>query len=279
MLSRVIFALICFRNSETQLSISISFICSGRNFEYGLGMACLSRSEVDRNPFQKKKELSRGRKNLREQVTQVTEKYLICHGIGQNYTLDEVCKLDESNIKKQCNLKDGTVLELNMAQEGNHQLCQDFSFWSDITKSFNNSCISDENGDYPVVRKCITHKMPANKEMINKYCGFSWNCLIRRIEACPNSKTKSECDKTDDFYCSKSMSCIRKSDICDGIVHCYHGEDEDLENCAHIYPQTATIKCLEINRGRIETLFVEIPYINKSIIHTVEYYKQHYFVS
>ena len=56
------------------------------------------------------------------------------------------------------------------------------------------------------------------------------------------------------------MSCIRKSDICDGIVHCYHGEDEDLENCAHIYPQTATIKCLEINRGRIETLFVQIPY-------------------
>ena len=239
------------------------FICSGRNFEYGLGMACLSRSEVDRNPFQKKKELSRGRKNLREQVTEVTEKYLICHGIGQNYTLDEVCKLDASNIKKQCNLKDGTVLELNMAQEGNHQLCQDFSFWSDITKSFNNSCISDENGDYPVVRKCITHKMPANKEMINKYCGFSWNCLIRRIEACPNSKTKSECNKTDEFYCSKSMSCIRKSDICDGIVHCYHGEDEDLETCAHIYPQTATIKCLEINRGRIETLFVEIPYLYK----------------
>ena len=279
MLSRVIFALICFRNSETLFKYFYFFICSGRNFEYGLGMACLSRSEVDRNPFQKKKELSRGRKNLREQVTEVTEKYLICHGIGQNYTLDEVCKLDESNIKKQCNLKDGTVLELNMAQEGNHQLCQDFSFWSDVTKSFNNSCISDENGDYPVVRKCITHKMPANKEMINKYCGFSWNCLIRRIEACPNSKTKSECNKTDDFYCSKSMSCIRKSDICDGIVHCYHGEDEDLETCAHIYPQTATIKCLEINRGRIETLFVEIPYINKSIIHTVEYYKQHYFVS
>ena len=263
MLSRVIFALICFRNSETLFKYFYFFICSGRNFEYGLGMACLSRSEVDRNPFQKKKELSRGRKNLREQVTEVTEKYLICHGIGQNYTLDEVCKLDESNIKKQCNLKDGTVLELNMAQEGNHQLCQDFSFWSDITKSFNNSCISDENGDYPVVRKCITHKMPANKEMINKYCGFSWNCLIRRIEACPNSKTKSECNKTDDFYCSKSMSCIRKSDICDGIVHCYHGEDEDLETCAHIYPQTATIKCLEINRGKIETLFVEIPYINK----------------
>ena len=78
-------------------------------------MACLSRSEKDRNPFQKKKELSRGRKNLREQVTEVTEKHLICEGVGQNYTLDEVCKLDESNIKKQCNLKDGTVFELNMA--------------------------------------------------------------------------------------------------------------------------------------------------------------------
>ena len=76
-------------------------------------MACLSRSEVNRNPFQKKKELSRGRKNLREQVTEVTEKYLICEGVGQNYTLDEVCKLDQSNIKKQCNLKDGTVLELS----------------------------------------------------------------------------------------------------------------------------------------------------------------------
>ena len=133
-------------------------------------MACLSRSEVNRNPFQKKKELSRGRKNLREQVTEVTEKYLICHGIGQNYTLDEVCKLDASNIKKQCNLKDGTVLELNMAQEGNHQLCQDFSFWSDITKSFNNSCISDENGDYPVVRNahCVVQiTLNANQACAN----------------------------------------------------------------------------------------------------------------
>ena len=79
--------------------------------------------------------------------------------------------------------------------------------------------------------------------MISKHCGTSWNCLIRRIETCPNSKTKSECNKTDDFYCSKSMSCIKKRDICDGIVHCYHGEDENLETCAHIYPATATINC------------------------------------
>ena len=141
-------------------------------------------------------------------------------------------------------------------QEGNHQICQDFSFWSDVTKSFKDSCISDQNGDYPVVRKCITHKTQTTKEMISKYCGFSWNCLIRRIETCPNSKTKSECNKTNEFYCSKSMSCIKKSNICDGIVHCYHGEDEDLETCAHIYPETATIKCLEINRGNIETLLL-----------------------
>ena len=38
---------------------------------------------------------------------------------------------------------------------------------------------------------------------------------------------------------------------CDGIVHCYYGEDEDLKACAHIYPESATIKCLENNRGNI----------------------------
>ena len=81
------------------------------DFDHALGMSCLSRLEKDRNPFQKKKELLRGRKNLREQLKEVTGNYLICYGKAQNYTLDEVCKWihDES---KPCDLKDGTVLEL-----------------------------------------------------------------------------------------------------------------------------------------------------------------------
>ena len=140
---------------------------------------------------------------------------------------------------------------------GNHQLCQDFSFWSDITKSFNGSCINvDEGQNYPVVRKCISHDIQTTKELISKYCDTSWNYQIRRIETCPNSTTKSDCNQTDDFYCSKSMSCIKEKEKCDGIVHCYYGEDEDLKACAHIYPESATIKCLENNRGKTSTVVV-----------------------
>lgn len=34
-------------------------------------------------------------------------------------------------------------------------------------------------------------------------------------------------------------------DICDGILHCFHGEDEDFEMCEHTFPEFATIKCIE----------------------------------
>ena len=94
---------------------SIAFFSISRgsvDFDYALGMSCLSRLEKDRNPFQKKKELSRGRKNLREQLREVNEKHLICYDKGQNYTLDEVCKY-AYGVSNPCNLKDGTVLELS----------------------------------------------------------------------------------------------------------------------------------------------------------------------
>ena len=105
-----------------------------------------------------------------------------------------------------------------------------------------------------MVRKCISHDIQTTKELISKNCDTSWNYQIRRIETCPNSTTKSDCNQTDDFYWSKSMSCIKEKEKCDGIVHCYYGEDEDLKACAHIYPESATIKCLENNRGNTLTV-------------------------
>ena len=36
---------------------------------------------------------------------------------------------------------------------------------------------------------------------------------------------------------------------CDGIVNCVHGEDEEFELCQSTFPETATIRCQEIDRG------------------------------
>ena len=50
------------------------------------------------------------------------------------------------------------------------------------------------------------------------------------------------------FYCSKSKTCIKYSNKCDGVVHCIKGEDEDVEECKHLFPQSATLNCIEPDR-------------------------------
>ena len=38
-------------------------------------------------------------------------------------------------------------------------ICEDYSFWSSVTSTWNTSCIADPYDDsYPIVRKCIAHQ-------------------------------------------------------------------------------------------------------------------------
>ena len=65
---------------------------------------------------------------------------------------------------------------------------------------------------------------------------------------CGLTTTKSECNKTNGYYCSLSQSCIKQEQKCDGIVHCLHAEDENFDECKNIFIETATIQCFESNR-------------------------------
>ena len=122
-------------------------------------------------------------------------------------------------------------------------MCQDYSFWSNLESS----CIDNSNDSqrYPNVRKC--NKMGQ--------CGNAYH--FDEIDTCPTPKST----KTGDFYCEKSMSWIKEKDKCDGIVHCYHGEDEDWELCKdrYVFPEAATIQCQENFRGIYNMTTMAVP--------------------
>ena len=139
---------------------------------------------------------------------------------------------------------------------GNHELCQDYSFWS--AKKIIDHCIdgSFASRSYPYARKCTAVKNE-NKEVENSdACG---NFKVQspesdkpvNLDICPNSiESQKECEEKGNFFCKNSKSCIKRSQVCDGVVHCLDGMDEDFELCQHTFPETASFKCEEKNRDR-----------------------------
>ena len=64
------------------------------------------------------------------------------------------------------------------------------------------------------------------------------------------------------FQCSTSKTCIKRSKICDGVVHCINGEDENLELCSaafNIWQKEATVSCFEANRLDYNLSILAIP--------------------
>ena len=145
------------------------------------------------------------------------------------------------------------VIFIFFSYGGKLDLCQDFAFWHHVKETLN-VCIDDASSElYPIARKCVAHNGQMS-EIIN-VCGKSdEGGVITDLEICPNSTTQSDCNKTDDFFCSESKSCIKKKQLCDGIVHCLYGEDERFEHCT--FPESATLNCTE--RGRTSKYNIEI---------------------
>ena len=144
---------------------------------------------------------------------------------------------------------------------GNHVLCQDYSFWSSIE-----NCITDPNevdkkhrALYPYARKCIAHEKYQNKSQAStknscgKYGGqnsATHPVSAEILDICPNSAIETDC-KGNEFFCNQSKSCVEKAKICDGIVHCIFGEDEDWDLCKteFKFDEAATIECNQSDRG------------------------------
>ena len=146
---------------------------------------------------------------------------------------------------------------------GNHELCQDYSFWS--AKKTIDHCIRRPSGyqfhnyyndQYPYARKCLPLKNE-NKEVENSYtCGYFTVESIEsnkpvNLDICPNSiESQKECEEKGKFFCKNSKSCIEKAKVCDGVVHCLDAMDEEFELCQHTFPETASFRCKEKNRDR-----------------------------
>ena len=143
---------------------------------------------------------------------------------------------------------------------GNHDLCQDYSFWSSIEDCITDPNEVDEYGRalYPYARKCIAHEKYQNKSQAStknscgKYVG--WNSATsdwdKILDICPNSTIETDC-KGNEYFCKQSKSCLDKAKKCDGIVHCIFGEDEDWDLCKaeFEFDEAATIECNQLDRG------------------------------
>ena len=65
------------------------------------------------------------------------------------------------------------------------------------------------------------------------------------------------------YQCPSSKTCIKKSKICDGVVHCFSGDDENFELCStafsNIWHKEATVSCFEANRLDYNISILAIP--------------------
>ena len=70
---------------------------------------------------------------------------------------------------------------------------------------------------------------------------------------------KDSCQSNDYFYCHKSRTCVPKSFRCDGSVNCFHGEDEDIEECKSTFSDGATLECQEDYRPGFNITIYAVP--------------------
>ena len=77
------------------------------------------------------------------------------------------------------------------------------SFWR-------NKCINETDPfykEYTKARQCGTYKNSKTK------FGNQFNCA------------------SNEFFCPESKMCIREDKVCDGVVQCPKGDDEEIEIC------------------------------------------------
>lgn len=100
-------------SSTSSVSFKQCYSKRSSNFNLDLGTVCLSRS--DKPLFDKDtKSTTKGRKNLQSEIKNVTAEQLklICHGQGEEYNWEDVCKFDFGGDSRPCQLKNGDILQL-----------------------------------------------------------------------------------------------------------------------------------------------------------------------
>ena len=147
--------------------------------------------------------------------------------------------------------------------------CQDYSYWSD-----SNRCISKPNElAYVFARRCSTYESHSYSDIckeskvlyknssevthLKEYIEINFDNSANR--PCLNSKDLCLALGRNYHHCPISKTCIPKSKICDGVPHCFYGDDENYELCPNIWPAKATILCDEANRSELNISILATP--------------------
>ena len=95
----------------------------------------------------------------------------------------------------------------------------------------------------------------ADKKLYDEIEAINYTIARHRSkELAVGNETKETCSEKsplwvneESHFCEKSKTCIPKSLICDGAVHCVYGDDEDFGLCRDTFPEGATFECLQAN--------------------------------
>ena len=143
-------------------------------------------------------------------------------------------------------------------------LCYDYSFWNDPYRCH----IGNKISQYTHARQCLAHLQTKTIKEYGEDCSNSWDPRVakRIVETsdCPNNVNEtSYCTGQDQYYCKNSNTCIQKTKLCDGIIHCIMGDDEETDICntddITKYPDSATIECFENRLGNYNIKVFAIP--------------------
>ena len=217
-------------------------------------MLCLRRTDQNKDLFKQALYKSHGSKRINFfDLIDLKDNKLICNGLG-NYSVTHIFTPWVGG-NHQCEFNNKDVVDI--VQSG---IKSDFSFWHGEGR-----CVKDVDEDYVYSKAMLCNK----------------NCIKHKYRKCPTKEeVEEECNqKENGFYCEKSEMCISKGkvtavtvisyfylyiffytgDTCDGIFHCLHGEDELFELCEPVFPEIATIKCIENRAEGIDLTILAVP--------------------
>ena len=141
--------------------------------------------------------------------------------------------------------KNGTIYEFEEDKTEISSFCNDYSFWR-------NNC-HDENNSHNILILTNFNSNASDSDVWKQYYSPVSLCDTYKENITKNNNSELCLEKpwlgTEFYFCKESKTCIPNSQICDGSVQCFFGEDESFEECKNTFPKGATFECLEANQS------------------------------
>ena len=152
-----------------------------------------------------------------------------------------------------------TAIKIIFSYPDSAGLCEDFSFWND-----SNICYKFKYKFNSYAKWCSIYNTTKSIGELGDECSFFEYSYSSGAESKPNCPDRPDIPcYAPDFYCQTSKTCIKKKNICDGIIHCIKGEDESLEACMDVFDErfnaSARVICSEANRTTNDFWIKAIP--------------------